>query len=181
MPNDSVQRPARDEKQLSPGQRVARIAETILHLDPASAAALRRGPLAGAGAAAYWKILAQLDVRVGPSNEWAWAALVQAIAVLTPKGNRSDRQSPHNPTLPFGAALHAADISELRLARLLNSPRPLRPEASVRICRRLVSAGQGRFDLRDLYGVLLNERGWPVRKIARDYYRAEAARPKSSE
>ena len=180
MPNDSVQRPARNEIQLSPGQRVARIAETILHLDPASAAALRRGPLAGAGAAAYWKILAQQDARVGSSNESSWAALIQAIAVLTPKGKRPDRQSAHNPAVPFGAALHAAEISELRLARLLNTPRHLRPEASVRICRRLVSAGQSRFDLRDLYGVLLSERGWPVRKIARDYYRAEAARPGTS-
>ena len=181
MRNDSAQGSAREGKQLSPGQRVARIAETVLHLDPASAAALRRGPLAGAGAAAYWKILAQLDVRIGPANESAWAALVQATAVLTPKGKRPDRQSAHNPAVPFGVALHAAEISELRLARLLNTPRPLMPEASVRTCRRLASAGQGRFDLRDLYHALLNERGWPLRKIARDYYRAESARPKSSE
>ena len=181
MPNDSVQQPVREGGQPSPGQRVARIAETVLHLDPASAAALRRGPLAGAGAAAYWKILAQLDVRAGLANESAWAALVQAIAVLTPKGRRPDRQSAHNPAISFGAVLYTAKISELRLARLLNTPRPLRPEASVRMCRRLASAGQGRFDLRDLYRVLLDERGWPLRKIARDYYRAESARPKPSE
>ena len=181
MPNSSVLQPVSEGEYLSPGQRVARIAETVLHLDPASAAALRRGPLAGAGAAAYWKILAQLAVRVGPANESAWAALVQAIAVLTPKGKSPDKQSAHNPTNPLGAALHAAEISELRLARLLNTPRPLRPEASVRICRRLASAGQGRFDLRDLYGVLLDERDWPLRKIARDYYRAESARPNSSD
>ena len=181
MPSDSVQHPVREGEQPTPGQRVARIAETVLHLNPASAAALRRGPLAGAGAAAYWKILAQLDVRVGPANESAWAALVQAIAVLTPKGKRPDRQSAHNPTIPLGAALYTAEISELRLARLLNTPRTLRAEASVRMCRRLASAGQDRFDIRDLYGVLLNERDWPLRKIARDYYRAESARPKSSE
>lgn len=181
MPNESVQRPVREEEQLTPGQRVARMAKTILHLDPASAAALRRGPLAGAGAAAYWKILAQLDIRTGPALEPAWAALVQAIAVLTPKGERPERQSAHNPAIPFGAALFAAEISELRLARLLNTPRSLRPEASVRICRRLASAGHNRFDLKDLYGLLLNERDWPLRKIAREYYRAEAARPKTSE
>ena len=181
MPNDSVQQPLREGEQLSPGQCVARIAETVLHLDPASAAALRRGPLAGAGAAAYWKILALLDVRVGPANESAWAALVQAITVLTPKGKRPDRQSVYNPAIPLGAVLYAATISELRLARLLNTPKALRPEVAVRMCRRLTSAGQGRFDLRDLYGVLLNERDWPLRKIARDYYRAESVRPKPSE
>ena len=180
MPNDSVQRSVRAEEQLTPGQRVARIAEAILHLDAASAAALRRGPLSGAGAAAYWKILARLDVRAGLANE-SWAALVQAIAVLTPKGERPERQSAHNPEISFGVVLFAADISELRLARLLNAPRSLRPEASVRICRRLASAGHNRFDLRDLYGLLLSKRDWSLRKIARDYYRAEAARPKTSE
>lgn len=178
MPNDSVQRSVRAEEQLTPGQRVApRIAETILHLDAASTAALRRGPLAGAGAAAYWKILARLDVHAGLANE-SWAALVQAIAVLTPKGERPERQSAYNPEISFGVALFAADISELRLARLLNAPRYLRPEASVRTCRRLASAGHNRFDLRDLYGLLLSKRDWSLRKIARDYYRAEAARPK---
>ena len=181
MPNDSVQRSVREEE-LTPGQRVAHIAETVLNLDPASAAALRRGPLAGAGAAAYWKILARLDVRAGPANEAAWAALIQAIAVLTPKGKRPERQSAHNPAIPFGAVLHAAEISELRLARLLNTPRSLRPEASVRICRRLAaSAGHNRFNLKDIYELLLNKRDWPLRKIARDYYRAEAARPNTSE
>ena len=40
-------------------QMAPRLARVIANLDPGSAAALRRGPLAGAGAAAFWKLAAE--------------------------------------------------------------------------------------------------------------------------
>ena len=164
---------------------VVGVAREIAALEPGPAAALRRGPLTGAGTAALWKLLAQY----APSDrldEAGWGALIQAVAILTPKGkptgeNATRRQSAHAPELSMGAVLHAADISEVRLARLLTAPTQMRRQLSIRLCRRLAAADQRRFDLVTLARFMLYGDDRARRRIARDYYRAEGAVQRSKE
>ena len=152
------------------GERIARIAERIAHLDPGSTAALRRGPRAGAGAAAFWQIMASHAPEGLGRNEAGWAAVLQAIAILTPKGTDADRQSAHTPAVPMGAALRDASVTELRLAALLNARAAKRAEHAVRLCRRLARTEQRRFDLRTLARFILYGTDDTARRIAREYY-----------
>lgn len=154
----------------SPKQVIPRLAMEIARLAPGDAAALRRGPLDGAGSAAFWKLLAKHPLR-GRARKWA--ALVQSIAILTPKGRDPAKLPAHEPTRSMGEALQAAGVSELRLARLLGAPPDLRPELAVRTCRRLAATEFNRFNLVTLGQFLLfGDDKRPARWIARDYYRA---------
>ena len=155
---------------------VSRLAWAIVQLDPGSAAALRRGPLTGAGAAAFWKLMAEhapeLERR-SAHYETRWAALLQAISILTPKGTGSDRRPAHEPNIPMGTALCDAGVSELRLARLLGAPRETQRNLAVRLCRRLSATERGRFSrfhLRTLANLILYGDEGTKRRIARDYY-----------
>ena len=159
-----------------PDQAAPRLAKCIARLDPGSAAALRRGPLAGAGAAAFWKLAAE-HAPGAARDEEGWAALIQAIAILTPKGRETDRSPAHDRTIPMGTALYKAGVSDLRLARLLDAPREMRRDLAVRLCRRLAATDHKRFDLRTLADLILygSEKTKKTNhRIARDYYRAEA-------
>ena len=180
MPLDAGHRPTADaDGILTLGQIVARLAREIAVLDPGSAAALRRGPQSGAGAAAFWKLLATYGptYEMDENREEGWAMLIQAIAILTPKGRRIEdppNLSVHDPQIPMGAALHDAEVSELRLARLLTAPQQMRRTLSIRLCRRLAAAEQRRFDLRTLANFILYGDDVAGRRIAKDYYRAQA-------
>ena len=165
--------------ELTMGQIVARLAREIAVLDPGSAAALRRGPQHGAGVAAFWKLLA----RYGPTSEMdgnreeGWAVLMQAIAILTPKGRRVEHAaivSVHDPQIPLGVATHDAGVSDLRLARLLTAPLGMRRTLTVRLCRRLAAGEQRRFDLRTLARFILYRGDDAGRQIAKEYYGAQA-------
>ena len=175
MPLDEVPKttcPTEDKPHLE--QMAPRLARVIANLDPGSAAALRRGPLAGAGAAAFWKLAAEYASSGAARDEAGWAALIQAIAILTPKGRETDRRPAHDPTIPMGAALYEAGVSELRLARLLGAPREMRRDLALRLCRRLAATEHKRFHLRTLAELILFGSENTNRRIARDYYRAEA-------
>ena len=161
-------------------EAIPTMAVEIAHLDPGSAAALRRGPYNGAGAAAFWKLLVRHNP-VAAHNEAGWAALIQAIAILTPKGRDPDKQSAHDYSLPMGRALCNAGFSELRLARLLSSAPEMRPEVAVRACRRLAASESNRFDLVTLGYFVLSGRDRTDLRIARDYYRARAATERTSQ
>ena len=165
-------RPTTDEPRSC--QIAPRLATDVAHLDPGSAAALRRGPLAGAGTAAFWKLAAKHAPSGAAGDEPGWAALIQAIAILTPKGTETDRRPAHDCTVPMGAALYRAGVSNLRLARLLDAPREMRRDLAVRLCRRLAATDHKRFDLRTLAALILYGSEKTNRRIARDYYRAEA-------
>ena len=171
-------RPTTDKPSL--GQVAAKVATYIARLDPGSAAALRRGPLAGAGAAAFWKLAAKFAPGAARDEE-GWAALIQAIAILTPKGREADRRPAHDPTIPMGAALYDAGVSDLRLARLLGAPKEMRRDLAVRICRRLAATEHKRFHLRTLAELILFGSENTNRRIARDYYRAEAKAGRASD
>ena len=159
---------------LRPDQVAPRFAAYIAGLDPGPAAALRRGPLAGAGTAAFWKLAAEYAPGGATLDEEGWAMLVQAIAILTPKGRETDRKRAHDPTVPMGAALYGAGVSNLRLGRLLDAPKEMRRDLAVRLCRRLAATDHKRFDLRTLAELILYGSEKTNRRIARDYYRAEA-------
>ncbi len=152
------------------------ISKAIARLDPGPAAALRHGPLNGAGAAAFWKLLAEYSPVGAVCRESAWAAVIQAIAVLTPKGRDPGKQPAHDYALQMGRALFKAKVSELRLARLLAARPVLRRELAVRVCRRLAATGPNRFNLVTLADFVLSANAdSTARRIARDYYRADAA------
>ena len=161
-----------------PADVIPRIAREIARLDPGPAAALRRGPRNGAGAAVFWKLLAD-HKPVGP--EVRWAVLIQAIAILTPKGQRPEKRSPHEYSISMGKALFGGGVSELRLARLLGATPDLRLELAVRTCRRLATTECNRFNLVTLGEFVLFGHEGIDRRIARDYYRAEAAARRKSD
>ena len=161
----------------TPAEAIPRIAREIAGLDPGPAAALRRGPGAGAGAAAFWKLLAEHNL----SSERRWAPVIQAIAILTPKGRHSARRPAHDHSIPMGKALYDAGVSELRLARLLGARADLRPRLAVRVCRRLATTDSNHFNLVTLGDFVLFGHEGIDRRIARDYYRAEAAARRKSE
>lgn len=176
--------PSREKREVTPTvgnprQVIPSLAMEIARLDPGAAAALRRGPLDGAGSAAFWRLLAKHDLRGHPRK---WAALIQSIAILTPKGRNRAKVPAHDPNRPLGKALHAAGVSELRLARLLGAPPGLRPELAVRTCRRLAATEFNRFNLVTLGQFLLfGDDKRPARWIARDYYRAAFTAMRKSE
>ena len=186
MPLDGTQATtATGNDGLTMGQTVARLAQEIAVLEPGPAAALRRGPHIGAGSAAFWKLLTRYgpDYELDVDREAGWGTLLQAIAILTPKGrtrNNAPKDPAHDPRIAMGAALHDAGVSELRLAQLLTAPQRLRWTLVVRLCRRLAAADQRRFDLRTLGGFILYGQD-AGRRIAREYYRAQTAAGRHSE
>lgn len=157
-------------------KKIAGLARSICELDPGSAAALRRGPQAGAGAAAFWMLLNQHvpDRRLTQPEIDDWATLMQAIAILTPKGDALRKTSAHASAVPMGMALFTAGLSDLRLARLLGAPRHLRRELILRTCRNLANQDQRRFDLRTLDRFIRSNDQKAIHRIAREYYHAEA-------
>ena len=81
----------------------------------------------------------------------------------------------------MGQVLCDAGFSELRLARLLAAAPDLRLELAVRACRRLAASEPTRFNLVTLgYFVLFGGESTD-RRIARDYYRADAAARRKSQ
>ena len=152
---------------------IPRISSEIARLEPGPAAALRRGPLHGAGAAAFWRLLANFKPIGATRNEFGWAALIQAIAILTPKGRDPGKRSAHDYSLSMGRVLFDAGLSELRLARMLAAGPDVRPEVAIRICRRLAAREAIPFNLVTLGDFVLYGGDRTARRIARDYYRAD--------
>ena len=157
------------------GLTIVRLAGRIARIAPGPAAALRRGPLVQAGSAAFWQLMAENDIRAGREHLPRWATVVQAIAILTPKGRNPDKLSAHDGSNPMGTALHEAGISDLRLARLLSAKGQMRCDLVIRACRRLSAKQTIRFDLRTLARLVLFDDENEARWIARQYYRAAVA------
>ena len=160
------------------GQVVSGLAREIARLTPGPAAALRRGPLSGAGAAAFWQLMATHQPRT--NDEAGWAAFIQGIAILMPKGTDPEKNSAHEYRFPMGSVLSKAEFSELRLARLLNAPKEIRRDLAVRLCRRLSRTEHSRFNLETLARFILRADDETDRRIARDYYRTDAESKRAS-
>jgi len=147
------------------------LAGRISSMAPGPLAALRRGPLAGAGAAAFWQLATRFEVG---AREKEWAAVIQCIAILTEKGAATDKASAHLSILPMGAALFRSNFSELRLSRFLSAPAAVRADFAVRLCRRLARGEHSRFNLITLAHYVLSKSEKTDRIIAQAYYRAQA-------
>ena len=163
------------------GLTIVRLAARIARLAPGPAAALRRGPLVQAGSAAFWQLMAENDIRARGEHLPRWATVVQAIAILTPKGRDPAKLSAHDGSIPMGAALHQAGISDIRLARLLSARGEMRSDLVIRACRRLSAKQVIRFDLRTMAKVVLFDDENDARWIARKYYSAAVAATKSKQ
>ncbi len=166
------------------GDKIVRLAGEISKLPPGPAASLRRNPLAGSGSAAFWYLLAMNGITPGRKLE-RWATVIQAIAILTPKG-RDDpdrpKLSPHDGAVPMGTALYESQprIRQQRLARLLSARGRMRRDLVIRTCRRLAAKEAVRFDLRTLARFVLFEHESQARWIARKYYTAHARAAKTT-
>lgn len=189
MHENAVQQPLPTERPTDFGSTVWMLARDIAHLahlDPGAAAALRRGPLEGSGAAAFWKLLATYDPDGAVQNELGWAALIQAIAILTPKGQgrRSMKGQGHRSAYgktPMGEALAKAKVSDERLAHLLATKGNQRRETAVRLCRRLASAETPPFNLTTLGHFIVHGTEKTDRRIAREFYYALTTERKATE
>ncbi|WP_419165109.1 type I-E CRISPR-associated protein Cse2/CasB [Candidatus Palauibacter sp.] len=155
------------------GLTIVRLAAQIARLKPGPAAALRRGPLEGKGSAAFWQLIADNGIEGRAAGDLPrWASIMQAIAILTPRGSDEKKRSAHDGSKPMGAALAEAKISELRLARLLSARGEMRRDLVIRTCRRLSGKESVRFDLRTLANFILRENDkTQAHWIARHYYR----------
>lgn len=159
-------------------KRISNLARKISRSDAGSLASLRRGPLNGPGVAAFWKLMAE-NGELSKEKMKDWAAIVQCVAILSPRATQQDRPDAHNPGVPFGSTLFKAGISEIRLARLLTATRTARRTLLPRVCRRLANGEHCRFNITDLALLVLSNDPKHERRIAQHYYRALSAQQKS--
>ena len=164
------------------GLTIVRLAGRIARIGPGPAAALRRGPLVQAGSAAFWQLMAENDIHPGGDHLARWATVVQAIAILTPKGREPGQAIGARRKHSDGRrALQQAGISDLRLARLLSARGEMRSDLMIRACRRLSAKQVIRFDLRTMAKLVLFDGENEARWIARKYYSAAVAAQKTKQ
>ena len=170
-------------QEMSLKDKIWHIGNELSLISTGDLAMLRRGPLRDgeAGAPAFWKLSVAHDF---PANE-QWAAIIEAMSLLTkrkPDGKGHD--SPHGKN-PFGKALcDGGDsswgkgesdprpaLSELRLARLLNSRGKQRREGLLRAVRMIARSGTP-VNCVDIATFILVAPGddRPARAIAKSYY-----------
>lgn len=175
MAPDRVLAPPPEDPGADLGLTVVRLAAQIARLKPGPAAALRRGAVGGDGSAALSWLMATNGIDGRGDELHKWAAVMQAMAILTPRGGDVTKRSAHDGSKPMGAVLAEAKISELRLARLLSARGEMRRDLAIRTCRRLAAGKPVRFDLRTLAKFILREHDQSqAHWIARHYYRIAA-------
>ena len=176
--NDQIAQPepgpttAAQEGYESDGQIACRMAMHIAKLRPGAAAELRRGPLRSNGRYAFWRVLARYRPNRATERVEAWAALVQAIAVLTPRGHAQPKPAAHDPRRPLGAALADAKLSEARLSQLLSTNGARQRHLALGACRRIAKATRSRVDVRTLCALILEGGEEVGDQIGAEYWRA---------
>lgn len=178
--NDDGHEPADARRPTDLKTVIPELAREVSRLDPGPAAQLRRGPTKGAGAVAFWQLLGKVGADGAVRNEEDWAAVVQALAILTPRGRRCAAKSAHGST-PMGKALADRGVGDVRLARFLSTPQRQRGEAAVRMCRRLAASGAEPFDLVTLGRYVLAGPGETDRRIAREFYQARDKKERAAD
>lgn len=166
--------------------KIGFLSRKLPRLSTGDRARLRRGPLdAGeAGAPAFWKLAAHEKYGFAATPEWA--AIVQAMAILTPRPADGDDnpKGPHDLSNRLGKGLCdggnaswgqvSSDprpvLSELRLAKMLAAKGNLRRELVVRAAKIMAKSGAP-VNCADLARFILDENSdEPARQIARNYY-----------
>jgi CRISPR system Cascade subunit CasB len=167
-------------------QLIGHLSWALPRLSTGDRARLRRGPLkAGdAGAPALWKLAAHEKYGFPAGDNWA--AIVQAMAILTPRPADGDDnpKGPHDPSNKFGKALcdggdgswgqGSSDprpvLSELRLAKMLAAKGELRRELAVRAAKIIAKSGAP-VNCADMAWFILDEHSdEPAQQIAKRYY-----------
>jgi CRISPR system Cascade subunit CasB len=160
------------------GRAVVGLAGALARLPPGPLAELRRAS-PGAGVAAFWRVYfaCGLDAQPGRPEDWEWVAA--ALALMTPTGDDPDKRNAHDGAAPLGATLFAANVSEPRVAKILNNPLSQRRDALMRLARLLARTGKG-VDTVDLARLLLFADAERARlhRLAQSYYAAEHAATK---
>lgn len=156
------------------GGLVVRLARQVSGLGPGRLASLRRDPLRRGGCDTLWYLLANNGLNPKGKQLKRWAVVIQAIAILTPKGRVENKLSPHLGSNPMGRALYDAETSHQRLARMLTARDSMRQDLVVRCCRRLAAREAVQFDLRTLARFVLHQDDRTDRSVARHYYTAAA-------
>jgi CRISPR system Cascade subunit CasB len=174
---------------------IERLSRGLLGLDPGPLAELRRMAPGGPGVPAYWRLANDCGFREDDAD--VWMQVVKIMAILSPKGQRSDKDRLHDASHRLGAALcdggdprwrprnptePQGEFSEKRLARFLALSPAGRGEALERIARMLARSrdparGIDCITLARLLLVPDDKR--PLQHLARDYHRRldDAARP----
>ena len=150
---------------------MASLAQSIAAASPGAAAALRKRPL---DSPAYWS-LPFASERAWDCSDDDKAAVVSAIAILTPRGAADARRSAYDPAVPFGRALHRSDVALSRVVRLLEARRPERRKSLLTICRLVASKGAcTRFRLDELANIILSDDRDAKRNVLKEYVFAGA-------
>lgn len=177
-------------------RRIEKICFDLAGLDPGPLAELRRmdSTSASYGAPFFWRLCARYELGRGQSFEQTWAQIIQALAILTPKGRDEHKCSRHAKQFGLGRVLcDGADpgwpndktnpksvYSEARFAQLLGSSGETRIDLVLRTARFLAARlpPDAAFDCTDIARLLLYPDDPGVgRKLARDYYtRLDGAR-----
>ena len=126
------------------------------------------------GQPALHRLLARYvaDERLLGEGTQRWTLLIHLLALAAPDGLRGGG--------PLGSALFAAGYNEGRLTRLLEAPASDFPVLLPRMLRFLV-AKRSAVDAHELANLVLWGGDEAARlRIARDYYRAEAASPQAA-
>lgn len=161
---------------------VWRIGEDMCRLDPGSLATLRRMVDNPMRAPQYWRWKARYAWPDAYDDRWA--TIIAAMAVLTQKGRNPAKPSPHDRKNPLGKALcdggnvgwgagtiPRPEMSELRLAKLLNTRGPARQAALLRTIRAISRSGKPVNCIDVANFVLFDEDSRPAQIIAKHYYR----------
>lgn len=161
MPSDKVQNgPPLD-------QVVDRLAAAMLRLESGDLARLRRMKTDGPGEPAFWKLAVEAGLRTDDKG----FQLVQAMALLAPKGDSGQRRPFHDSRHPLGTALARVGYSESRLARFLELPHDYRADALGRMARWLAARNMVPVNCVDIACLLFSGDVTHLRRLARDYYK----------
>ena len=161
-------------------------ANGLQHLDPGQLAELRRLRTPTTGAAGFWLFAARHPETIGQQQD-QWMAIIRILAILTPKGEVTNRRPLHNSRRRFGEVLcdggdpgwHNTPaprpvFSERRLAQLMaargNQRQVLLERAARAINRTLQQSGNG-VNVIDIAWMLLDpDIRRSARRLAQSYY-----------
>ena len=166
-------------------QTINNLSQTMNQLGTGALADLRRMAADGPGTTDFWH-LANCSGFLESSNTDSWMRIVKIMAILTPKGEPTERDPLHDKSQPLGKVLcdggrhdwsavsDTPFLSETRLARLLAQRPEQRAEALERLARALVTKRNPKIGINcvDIADLLLSSdrESSHLRKLARTYY-----------
>lgn len=152
---------------------IVKLAQALLKMQPGPLAALRRMRPGEAIEAEFWRLYWGRDLDEFRYQPEDWTYAVHALALVTQTGRPEARAFTHDADRSLGQALHDSGATHLRMGRVFIAPFATRRELLIRATRRLARAG-GAFDLRHLARLLLRNNQYDLRRLASDFYQAEA-------